>query len=406
MSVPAPSSRPLTFARRGEHRVLTGVAGGFADQNGVDAWVVRSGLVLLALAGGLGVVVYAVGFAWSAEPGVPVPPAHPRDLRRSMAFAFMVAGAALLVRATGLWMGDTLMIPFAVVAAGVAVVGARQDQGDPGARLATSRLPEMVDGRYTRLRLTGGAVLVAAGLVLLGGRKGVAGSLRYSAIAAACTIVGVALVFGPWIARTAQEVTEERRRRIRSEERAEMAAHLHDSVLQTLALIQRNADDPRRTVTLARRQERELRSWLYGAGAPDATLAAAVRTMVEDVEALHDVRVDVVVVGDRPLDEAAATVLAATREATVNAAKHAGVAEVSVYVEAQDDTVEAYVRDRGHGFDRRAVAADRKGISESIEGRIERAGGTVHIETAPGTGTEVHIALTAPVEPLAEESHT
>jgi signal transduction histidine kinase/phage shock protein PspC (stress-responsive transcriptional regulator) len=406
MSVPAPSARPLAFGRRADRRVLTGVAGGFADQHGVDAGVVRAGLVLLALAGGLGVLVYAIGYAWSADPDAPVPAAHPRDLRRSVAFVFMVAGAALLVRATGLWIGDTVMIPLAVVGAGVAVIGARQDAGETSALLAASRLPEMVDGRYTRLRLTGGAVLVAVGLVLLGGRKGVAGSLRYSAIAAACTIVGVALVFGPWIARTAQEVTEERRRRIRSEERAEMAAHLHDSVLQTLALIQRNADDPRRTVTLARRQERELRSWLYGAGAPDATLAAAVRTMVEDVETLHDVRVDVVVVGDRPLDEAAATVLAATREATVNAAKHAGVAEVSVYVEAHDDAIEAYVRDRGQGFDRATVAADRKGISESIEGRIERAGGTVHIETGPGTGTEVHIALVAPVEPLAQETRS
>ena len=165
--------------------------------------------------------------------------------------------------------------------------------------------------------------------------------------------------------------------------------------------IQRNANDPRRTVTLARRQERELRDWLYGTSAGPDTLSAAVRAMAEDVESLHDVRVDAVVVGDRAMDESGVTLLAAVREATVNAAKHAGVHEVSVFVEVRSGDIEAFVRDRGQGFDRGSVASDRKGISESIESRIERAGGTAEIESSPGRGTEVHLLL--PLTHAADE---
>ena len=391
------STRPLSFARRADRRWLAGVAGGFADQHGVDPFVVRAALALLTLAGGFGLLVYAIGYAWSGEPDAEVPVAHRLDVRRTVAFGCLAAGAGLLVRSTGLWLGDTVMVPLVVVGAGLAVVAARAPAPGPVAALAGTRLPEIVEGRHTRSRLIGGAVLVAVGVVLLGVRRGVSFGVRLGVVAAACTLVGVALVFGPWLARTAQEVAEERRRRIRSEERAEMAAHLHDSVLQTLALIQRNADDPRRTVTLARRQERELRTWLYGAATEEPTLSAAVRAMVEDVEAMHDVRVDTVVVGDRRSDEAAATMVAAVREATVNAAKHARVHDVSVFIEASPTQLEAFVRDRGCGFDSTAVAADRKGIAESIEGRIRRSGGTVHIDSEPGAGTEVHLTL-----PLAD----
>jgi signal transduction histidine kinase/phage shock protein PspC (stress-responsive transcriptional regulator) len=395
------NTRPLTFARRADRRWVAGVAGGFADQHGVDPFVVRAALALLTLAGGFGLLVYAVGYAWSSEPGVEVPAAHPLDVRRTVSFGCLAAGAGLLVRSTGLWLGDTVMVPLVVVGVGLAVVAARAPATGPVAALAGTRLPEIVEGRHTRSRLIGGAVLVAMGLVLLGVRQGVSFGVRLGVVAAACTLVGVALVFGPWLARTAQEVAEERRARIRSEERAEMAAHLHDSVLQTLALIQRNADDPRRTVTLARRQERELRTWLYGAATEEPTLSAAVRAMVEDVEAMHDVRVDAVVVGDRPSDEAATTMLAAVREATVNAAKHAGVTDVSVFIEASPTQLEAFVRDRGCGFDPATVATDRKGIAESIEGRIRRSGGTVHIDSAPGAGTEVH--LTVPLADATDE---
>jgi len=195
---------------------------------------------------------------------------------------------------------------------------------------------------------------------------------------------------------------EERRERIRSEERAELAAHLHDSVLQTLALIQRGATQnrPHEVVHLARRQERELRAWLYGdRGAPGGPLdnagserlSTAVAALAGDVEGDHAVTVEVVVVGDGPVDASTAALLGAIREATVNAAKHAGVADVSVYVEAGPREVTAFVRDRGNGFDPSTVPGDRHGIAHSIRGRIERHGGRVAITTGPGRGTEIEL---------------
>jgi signal transduction histidine kinase/phage shock protein PspC (stress-responsive transcriptional regulator) len=393
------AARPLAFARRRDRRMVAGVAGGFADAHGVDPVVVRAALVVATVAGGLGLVVYAVGFAWATEPAAGEPVAgRAVDPRRTVAVACVLAGGVMLMRAAGLWPGDPLVLAAGIVAAGLAALGvfgsgaSVPDRGG-GRALVERRLPGVTAGRYARLRITGGALVLAVGLVVAGAHQGVSSGVRLGILATALTVVGVALVLGPWIARTAQEVAEERRERIRSQERAAMAAHLHDSVLQTLALIQRSAGDPRRTVTLARRQERELRAWLYGGDTTSATLAAAVRAMVEDVESTYDVTVDAVVVGDRSYDERAGAVVAALREACVNAAKHSGVHEVSVFVEVTTGAVDAFVRDRGRGFVRADVAPDRRGISESIEGRIVRLGGTVEIDSAPGSGTEVHLRL-------------
>jgi signal transduction histidine kinase len=191
-----------------------------------------------------------------------------------------------------------------------------------------------------------------------------------------------------------KELTDERRERIRSEERAEMAAHLHDSVLQTLVLIQRKADHPRELAALARRQERELRSWLYGSTNPTAgTLAHAVESMAAEVEDAHGVEVDVVAVGDTPLTPTVDALVQAAREAVVNAAKHSGAASVSVYVEADGDHVTAYVRDRGHGFDLDEVPSDRRGIESSIRDRMTRHGGNVTITSSPTDGTEVMLEV-------------
>ena len=403
------TARPLTFRRRAAPRVLAGVAGGFADEHGVDPFLVRAALVVLALAGGLGVVAYALGFAWSLDPaastalGPSFDGERQPDRRRSIAFACMAAGLALVMRSAGLWLGDPFMIAVVVGAAGVGVVS---DSGHEAARAsapnvqaAAARLPQMTEGRHARWRLVGGAVLVASGLVVVGTQHGVSGRIRFGAVATACTIIGVALVFGPWIARSAQDVAEERRRRIRSDERAEVAAHLHDSVLQTLALIQRSADDPRRTITLARRQERELRAWLFGEASDAVSLAAALRTMAEDVEVRHDVTIEVVIVGDRPMDEAGTTVVGAAREACVNAAEHSGMHDVSVFAEIRNAAVEVFVRDRGRGFVRSAVAADRHGIADSIEARVRRAGGSVDIDSSPGAGTEVRLVLPLDAHP-------
>jgi signal transduction histidine kinase/phage shock protein PspC (stress-responsive transcriptional regulator) len=206
-------------------------------------------------------------------------------------------------------------------------------------------------------------------------------------------VVGVALVFGGWVGRLTQAANEERRQRIRAEEREAMAAHLHDSVLQTLALIQRTADDPRRTASLARQQEHELRAWLFGLDEQSSdSLAVAVRAMARDVEQRHEVRVDVVVVGDAPIDDSITALVSAMREACVNAAKHSGVDDVAIYVEAMPATVDAWVRDRGRGFDVDAPH-DGHGIAQSIEARVERVGGTAHIASSKGNGTEVHLSV-------------
>ena len=394
-----PTPEPLNFARRDDHRVVAGVAGGFADQHGVDPFVVRGALVVLSFTAGLGAVLYAVGYFFSRAPGTTLPPPHPPDQRRSLAVGCVTIGVALVVRSTGLWLGDAFMVPLIVVIAGIALSGALRPVAGVNAHgswgpLASSPLVDVVAGKHARTRVIAGAALIALGLVLVGLRGGVSRGLQVGVYATAITIFGVALVLGPWLARAAQDVAAERRQRIRSEEREAMAAHLHDSVLQTLALIQRNADDPRRTVTLARRQERELREWLYGtADDAEPTLAGAIKSMAHEIEGLYDIRIEIVVVGDRPMDDGGVALVAAMREASVNAAKHSGVDEVSVFVEVGADEVDAFVRDRGCGFERDSSPTDRRGIAQSIEARIERAGGTATVDSAPGRGTEVHLVV-------------
>jgi signal transduction histidine kinase len=187
-----------------------------------------------------------------------------------------------------------------------------------------------------------------------------------------------------------------------------MAAHLHDSVLQTLALIQRHADSPQQTRSLARRQERELRGWLFDARTPGdapATLAAALDRLSDDIESDHDVTVDVVVVGDHPIDERLEALVAALREAAVNAARHSGEPEVSVYVELADGEVEAFVRDRGKGFDRALVDRDRRGIADSIIGRMARHGGSAKVRSTPGEGTEVSLRMPLDVDQRDHRDH-
>jgi signal transduction histidine kinase/phage shock protein PspC (stress-responsive transcriptional regulator) len=212
-------------------------------------------------------------------------------------------------------------------------------------------------------------------------------------------IVGaVVLLLGPWWLRVARDLVLERQARARAEERADMAARIHDSVLQTLALIQRRADDPAQITQLARAQERELRSWLFEGRAPGSmaevsSLAEGVRRIQQDAEARHGVPVEVVTVGDCPLDSDLEALLAAAREAVVNAAKWSGAAVISLFAEVTDHDVEVVVRDRGRGFDPGAVPGDRKGMAESIHGRMGRHGGTVSVQTAPGEGTKVSLKM-------------
>jgi len=209
-------------------------------------------------------------------------------------------------------------------------------------------------------------------------------------------VIALGVIFAPWFVRLLTSLAAERAERIRSQERAEVAAHLHDSVLQTLALVQKRAGDPRAVAALARRQERELRSWLSGAPARETGerwLAAALESAAQEIEEGHGVAVDVVAVGDARLDRAGEALIGAAREAMLNAAKFGGGGAVAVYAEAGDERLQVFVRDRGQGFDPAAVPADRRGVRESIVGRMERHGGRAAIHASPGGGTEVELVL-------------
>ena len=240
-----------------------------------------------------------------------------------------------------------------------------------------------------------GLGLVGAGIaVFLVASPGL-DSPRAGILATAAIAVGLSLVFGPWWWRLTRDLAVERQERIRSQERAEVAAHIHDSVLQTLALIQRNAADARVVGALARSQERELRSWLYGPPAPDpgGSVAAALQRVSDEVEDRHGVAVETVEVGDCPVDDRLAALVLSSREALTNAARHSGAPAVSAYLEVEAHQVTVFVRDRGAGFDPGDVPGDRRGIADSIVGRMDRHGGRAAVRSEPGSGTEVELVM-------------
>jgi signal transduction histidine kinase/phage shock protein PspC (stress-responsive transcriptional regulator) len=385
---------------------VAGVAAGMGDRLGVDHVVVRLGFVVLAFAGGVGVVVYVLLWAFSPEASDDAGPrpagTGAQDVERSVAFAFIVGGALLLLRQAGVWFGDAVVWPVALGAFGSALIWTRADDAGRArfARVASrARYPVegVLTGRTSRTRLLLGSILIAGGMAAFLAANNALVAFRNVVFAVVVTVTGVGLILGPWVWRMGRQLAEERRQRIRSEERAEMAAHLHDSVLQSLALIQR-ASTPQEMVTLARGQERELRAWLYGRSGPSAAewtnlLSTAIEEMAGRIERLHHVKIEAVVVGDCRLDERVQGLVQAIGEAAMNAAKHAGVETVSVYVEVEPDQVSAFVRDQGKGFVPAAVPMDRRGIAESIAGRMERAGGTASVDSAPGEGTEVTLRL-------------
>ncbi|HEX8863577.1 MAG TPA: PspC domain-containing protein [Actinomycetes bacterium] len=387
----------LAFPRSRTNRVIAGVAGGLSERLGVDPILTRIAFVLLTIAGGIGVVVYVVLALVTddASPDLRAPVREPTR-RRTFGFALVIAGAMLLLREVGFWFGDRVVWPVTLAAIGSAVIWARGDD-DRGRWLSNgggNPVEALFGDRSSIPRVLVGGLMVATGMGYALATSDTLATAGSALLAIGVTTAGLVLILGPWILRLYRALTEERRERIRSAERAEMAAHLHDSVLHTLALIQR-ADAPMEVVTLARRQERELRSWLYEEPAPpqQERLKSAVEALASRVEELHAIAVDVVVVGDEPLDERSRAVVLACQEAAVNAARHSGVTAVSVYVEAEPDGITAYVRDEGKGFDPDAVPPDRRGIRDSIRGRIERQGGTVTITSEPGGGTEVAIHL-------------
>lgn len=394
--------------------MLGGVARGLAGHLGVPVSWVRLVFVALFLAQGMGALLYAV--FWFVVPlgvgGVEVPRpavaevsadgrrrifARKPDRGQVFALVALVVGAAIFLDRLHLGRANAYVWPLVLMGAGVALVWRQADN---------ARRSHWVEvGRSKRVlplaRGAAGVLLVGAGatgIVVLQSSAEHLGTVLQASLA---VLVGIALLAGPSVVRMTQDLSAERTMRIRAQERAEVAAHVHDSVLHTLTLIQRNAEDAREVARLARAQERELRAWLYnpeGRGKDEVeeprTLADAVRAAAAGVEDHHGVPIEVVVVGDCPLDERLDAQLQAAREAMVNAAKYGGEGgAVQVYAEVEGRTVFISVRDRGPGFDPDAVPEDRMGVRESIIGRMQRNGGTARLRSVPGGGTEVELEM-------------
>lgn len=395
------AKRPgLPVLRRSDDRILTGLAAGIGRVLEIDPVFVRAAFVTLSLAGGVGILAYLAGWVLTLDDPDPHAEAVLRDKlavrgnRRRLALGMIFLGFLLLLRSIDLWFGDSLVWPAAMASFGFALTWSLIDQ-TRRSRWTRRAFPvgETTKGGSV-LRLVAGGVLMTAGLGLYLQSINAVGFLGGAVLAVLVAVTGLVLVFGPWMWRLINQLTDERRERIRLDERAEVAAHLHDSVLQTLALMQRT-DDPRKMAMLARQQERELRGWLYGDEEPSAgdTLRQALEGLASRVEGAHQVPVDVVTAGDLPLNDSLRALVGAAGEAITNAAKHSGGELVSVFAEVEGSNVDVYVNDQGIGFDLDSVPSDRMGIAESIVGRMERQGGLATVHSEPGEGTEIHLSV-------------
>jgi signal transduction histidine kinase len=394
---------------------IGGVAAGIARRFGIDVSLVRLAFVVATAAGGFGVGAYLLG--WILIPSGESGSARSR-LPTGRAAVEVALGTGLLLlavlltfRELGIWFSDAIVWPLVLIASGGALLW-RQSLGGPAEPSAepaprgrpatgkprTASETAVAESRRAAVAISrtgiGIALVIAAGFVFLQA-TGALGAARDVLLALLVAVVVLSVIFAPWAVRLVRSLTQERAQRIRSQERAEMAAHLHDSVLQTLAMVQRSAGDPNEVAAIARRQERELRAWLAGRPAPGqaARLAAALEAAAADVEERYGVPVEVVVVGDRDLDGNHEAIVAAAREAMTNAAKFGGGSTVDVYAESDAERTQVFVRDRGPGFDPAAVPGDRRGVRDSIVGRMQRHGGRARVANAPGGGTEVELVL-------------
>ncbi len=385
-SSPLPARR---LVRAADGRVLGGVAAGLADQTGVPVLALRVAFVVLCAASGLGLATYAVFWVFLPQADGSTFRAD-RHAQRTLSALIVLAAVALavLVPLGALPRGATTA-PLLAVVAGVALVWQQADLAQRRRWRASA-----TGSRGAIVRLGLGGVLLLGGLIGFLASRGQLQVARAGLLSTAVVVVGLVLLSSPWWFAMATDLREERRERIRSQERAEVAAHLHDSVLQTLTLIQKAAAEPAEVARLARGQERELRTWLYASRTSQGTLSAALEALAAEVDEAHRVPVGVVMVGDLPLDEHVTALVGATREAVVNAARHSGAPSVDVYAEVEGGQVSVFIRDRGTGFDVDAVPADRHGLRGSVKGRMERHGGTASIRSTLGEGTEIRLDLT------------
>lgn len=400
---------PTATMTRPVSRVVGGVCAGFADHTGLPVGAVRLVTAVLVVCGGAGVLLYA--WLWATTPAAgsatstalkgalstPSRSAASDDVdtapgRRApvveilLGVALLTAGAAMVAARLGADVPLDFVVPAIVVATGIALAWRQLD----ALRNVRSR-----NSSALVVRALGALVLVVLGILLFF-TSSTHPNVWTVLTAATAVLLGVAVVVAPWVVRLVRDLAEERAARVREVERAEIAAHLHDSVLQTLALIQQRAEPGSDAARLARAQERELRSWLFTEHEePAADLGAQLRATAAEFEAEYPVRIEVIAVGPTRSDLPDA-VVAAAREAMLNAARHAG-GTVSVYAETAGDHVEISIGDRGPGFDPDAVPEGRYGVRESIIGRMHRIGGTATIGPGPGrTGTEVRLSVALP----------
>lgn len=417
---PPPPRQPL-FRHRNE-AWLGGVASGIAHHLGWPVWLIRLGFVGLTVSSLLMIAVY--GVLWMVMPDAPPdsqPPglqaasnqglrgSEPKARRGSnlgrVAAVLMVGfGVMMLAQVLGLGISSAFFWPAMLAAVGVALVWLQADAPDE-TESSSSGMPQWISPLLgTRKWAATLRVILGMGLVGAAVSMVAAGQIGVSQIpvvlwVASLTLAGVGVVAAPWVLRYQRKLAAAREEKLIADTRADMAAHLHDSVLQTLALIQRQADDPRQVASLARRQERELRAWLYADAPGPGTLQAALVAAGGEVEDERGVPVEVVCVGDIELTADLRAMVQAAREAMMNAAKHSGADLIDVYAEVDRDEdpplIQVFVRDRGQGFDLSGIADDRMGVRGSIIGRMERHGGTAKVRSAPGEGTEIRLEMKA-----------
>jgi signal transduction histidine kinase/phage shock protein PspC (stress-responsive transcriptional regulator) len=414
---------------RSQQRIVAGVCGGLAEHLGIKVGLVRAILIGTSFFFGAGLVFY--GWLWLLVPMAGEKPSEgsilldadgnpqlklfrpaagtvtegtsPEENGRkklSIGFKDVLIGGCLVIAAIivfGQRTGGNLhlgnLIPLLVIILGAVLAWMQLDNTRRVGLLSAAKM----NTPMALLRLGGGIALVITGVIVIVAGSGSWQLMWASVVASLAVLAGVALVLAPWALKFWREFQDERAGRIRESERAEIAAHLHDSVLQTLALIQKNANSATDVTRLARAQERELREWIYQDNEHNSgALVERVKAVCAEAEDLYGQVVEVVAVGDTALTERGNALIQAVREAVMNGVRHGGTT-VSVYVEAGPKGVDVFVKDRGPGFDVTTVPADRLGVRESVVGRMQRNGGTAEIiSSAEGTEVRLHLPIETP----------
>ena len=393
-------------SRRPQRGDLSGTSRALGNLLGVSSLLIRACIAVLCTAKGLGFAIYVLAWALIPKATADSEPEEerPRVWRHSLGLILVTAGVLQLCRYFGLWFSDGTALVVALISFGVTLVWERADDeerrgiDDALAKVMGGKVPDLNKLGWVRMFLAAIFVASGVGVLVVNGLAIKASAVMDIVIAIALTMVGVATLAIPIIQQATNQAEEARHERVRAEERADMAAHLHDSVLQTLALVQRT-HDPERIHQLARRQERELRSWLFSdpqTERKNVTVREALEAMASEIEGIWPVKVELVVVGDRPMNDASDQVIAAVSEAIVNAAKHAQVQRIDVFADIKPESIGIWVRDEGVGFDPQAIEASRQGVRNSIIGRLERLNGHVEIYSQLGEGTEVEISCPMP----------